>query len=91
MKVNLATNSATGQGNDTLVNIENVVGSNLVDTLQGNAGNNTLNGAAGQANRDRSNKSEQRIVSPKYHRDTGSKPKHARDRDIELANHDGQA
>jgi Ca2+-binding RTX toxin-like protein len=48
VNVNLATNSATGgQGNDTLVNIENVVGSTLADTLTGNAGDNTLNGAAG--------------------------------------------
>jgi len=48
VNVNLGTSSATGgQGNDTLVNIENVVGSDLADTLTGNAGNNTLDGAAG--------------------------------------------
>jgi len=44
---------ATGQGSggdaegDTLTNIENLVGSNFADTLEGNAGNNNLNGGGG--------------------------------------------
>ena len=45
--VNLATGIATGQGNDTLRNIENVVGSSLDDTITGNAGNNVIDGGLG--------------------------------------------
>ncbi len=57
VQVNLATGQATGgAGNDTLINIENVLGSVFDDTLTGNAsanrlqggaGNDTLNGGAG--------------------------------------------
>jgi len=36
-----------GAGLDTLLNIENLTGSNLNDNLKGNAGNNLLNGRAG--------------------------------------------
>ena len=46
--VNLATGTASGaDGNDTLVNIENVVGSAFNDTLVGDAGNNVLEGGLG--------------------------------------------
>lgn len=38
---------ATGLGSDTLLNIENVTGSNLGDVLTGSAGNNILAGLAG--------------------------------------------
>ncbi|MEM8686901.1 MAG: tandem-95 repeat protein, partial [Pseudomonadota bacterium] len=44
---NLTTGIATGQGNDTLVNIENLTGSSLADTLTGDGGANILRGAAG--------------------------------------------
>ncbi|WP_459742327.1 beta strand repeat-containing protein, partial [Pseudomonas sp. 3A(2025)] len=50
VKVSLAitTSQATlGSGTDTLVNIENLVGSNFNDLLTGSAGNNVLNGGAG--------------------------------------------
>lgn len=36
-----------GAGTDTLVNIENIIGSAFNDTLTGNAANNTLNGGSG--------------------------------------------
>ena len=36
-----------GSGTDTLVNIENLTGSNFADTLTGNAGNNVLTGGLG--------------------------------------------
>lgn len=45
--VNLATNAATGQGSDTLRNIENVTGSNFNDILNGNEDANLLSGGAG--------------------------------------------
>ena len=45
--VNLTTGTATGQGSDTLLNIENVTGSNLNDNITGNAGNNVLDGGTG--------------------------------------------
>ena len=46
--VNLAAGTASGaDGNDTLTNIENVVGSAFNDTLTGNTGVNTLDGGAG--------------------------------------------
>ncbi len=38
---------ATGQGNDILIEIENLRGSSFNDTLKGNAGNNTIQGGAG--------------------------------------------
>jgi len=45
--VNLATGTATGEGNDTLKEIENVSGSNANDTLIGDANANILNGSNG--------------------------------------------
>ena len=48
--VNLASTVAqntVGAGTDTLLNFENLTGSNFNDTLTGNAGNNVLNGGAG--------------------------------------------
>lgn len=45
--VNLATGSATGEGSDTLSNVENVTGSSKADNITGNEGNNTLNGSGG--------------------------------------------
>lgn len=47
VKVNLTTGSATGHGTDTLLNIENVIGSGYSDTLTGNSGANSLLGGAG--------------------------------------------
>lgn len=46
--VDLAAGTATGQGNDTLISIENVVGAVGNDTLSGNAAANRLEGAAAQ-------------------------------------------
>jgi hypothetical protein len=45
--VDLGAGTATGDGNDTLKNMENVYGSDFGDTLTGNSGNNKLDGAAG--------------------------------------------
>lgn len=48
--INLANTSAQatgGSGSDTLISIENLVGSNYNDTLTGNAASNKLNGGAG--------------------------------------------
>jgi Ca2+-binding RTX toxin-like protein len=45
--VNLITGTATGQGTDTLLNIEAINGSSYGDKLTGNAGANTLTGNAG--------------------------------------------
>ena len=45
--VNLLTGIATGQGTDTLVSIENVIGSILNDTITGNGGDNRLSGGSG--------------------------------------------
>ena len=39
--------TGVGEGNDRLLNIENVLGSNLDDTLLGSSGDNLLNGALG--------------------------------------------
>jgi subtilisin family serine protease/Ca2+-binding RTX toxin-like protein len=49
VSVSLATGKATGSNatGDTLIAIENLTGSNYNDTLEGNAGNNVLNGAGG--------------------------------------------
>jgi Ca2+-binding RTX toxin-like protein len=44
---NLTTGTATGQGTDTLKDIENLIGSRYNDKLDGNAGTNTLHGGAG--------------------------------------------
>lgn len=48
--VSLTTGSATGDGPDTLVSIENVSGSLWADTITGNTGANILDGAAGNDN-----------------------------------------
>jgi Ca2+-binding RTX toxin-like protein len=44
---NLALGTATGDGTDTLVGIENAIGSGFDDTITGNAGANILNGGNG--------------------------------------------
>ncbi|MBA3431698.1 MAG: hypothetical protein H0U16_09500 [Actinobacteria bacterium] len=57
LDVNLASGNATGEGNDTLTNVQGVIGSWYDDTLMGDnqdngfaalSGDNTINGAAGQ-------------------------------------------
>ena len=45
--VNLTAGTATGEGSDTLVLLENVNGSGPADTITGNGGPNTLNGGNG--------------------------------------------
>jgi Ca2+-binding RTX toxin-like protein len=50
VSVNLAVGTATGEGNDTLSNIENISGSNFNDTLTGDANNNVLIGNSGDDN-----------------------------------------
>ncbi|WP_161140691.1 beta strand repeat-containing protein [Propylenella binzhouense] len=45
--VDLATGTATGDGNDTLISIENVSGSSFDDVIAGDSGANVLNGASG--------------------------------------------
>ena len=45
--VDLSAGTATGQGSDTLSNIENVLGSANADNITGSAGNNSLDGGAG--------------------------------------------
>ncbi|WP_291160569.1 peroxidase family protein, partial [Ensifer sp. SSB1] len=48
VNVNLATGTASGaDGDDTLIDIENVIGSAFDDTITGNAGANILTGGAG--------------------------------------------
>jgi len=51
VKVSLAATAAQaiggGQGSDTLISVENLVGSAYADTLTGSSGDNTLNGGAG--------------------------------------------
>jgi serralysin len=50
VRVNLSLAGAqntVGSGFDTLVSIENIIGTNFADTLTGNAGNNTLSGRGG--------------------------------------------
>jgi len=47
VNVNLETGTATGQGNDTIVNIENISGSNGNDILTGNAEDNGILGQDG--------------------------------------------
>lgn len=44
---NLATGTATGEGNDTLSNFENIIGSNFNDTLTGSTGDNVIRGGLG--------------------------------------------
>jgi glucose/arabinose dehydrogenase len=43
----LTGNSATGEGSDTLVGVENLLGSSKNDTLTGSSANNTITGGAG--------------------------------------------
>jgi Ca2+-binding RTX toxin-like protein len=43
----LATNSATGEGSDTFLGVENLLGSSKADTLTGSVTNNRLNGGGG--------------------------------------------
>ncbi len=45
--VNLTLGTASGEGNDTLANIENINGSNYADTLIGDANSNYLSGGRG--------------------------------------------
>ncbi|MBK6741692.1 MAG: type I secretion C-terminal target domain-containing protein [Hydrogenophilales bacterium] len=45
--VNLSTNSATGDGTDTLNSVENVIGSGAVDTITGDGVANVLSGGGG--------------------------------------------
>jgi len=46
--INLATNSASGaSGNDTLLNVENAIGSAFADSITGNGGDNRLDGDTG--------------------------------------------
>ena len=45
--VNLTAGTATGEGSDTLLLLENVNGSGAADTITGNGGPNTLNGNNG--------------------------------------------
>ena len=47
MSVDLGNGIATGQGTDTLKNIENVIGSTLNDTIIGNTLSNTIDGGNG--------------------------------------------
>ena len=47
VNVDLAKGTVTGQGADTLVNIENVIGSNFDDTIAGDAGKNIIDGGLG--------------------------------------------
>jgi RTX calcium-binding nonapeptide repeat (4 copies) len=43
----LATNSSTGEGSDTFLGVENLLGSSKADTLTGSAANNKLTGGGG--------------------------------------------
>lgn len=45
--VNLLSGQATGWGTDTLLNFENVAGSNFADRITGSAGSNTIEGRGG--------------------------------------------
>jgi glucose/arabinose dehydrogenase/PKD repeat protein len=47
ISASLTDGTARGHGSDTLVGVENVIGSNQADTLSGSAANNTLNGVGG--------------------------------------------
>lgn len=47
INLNLAAQTATGNGTDTLINIQNVVGSALNDTIQGSSVANSLDGGGG--------------------------------------------
>jgi len=43
----LATNSSTGEGSDTFLGVENLLGSSKADSLTGSAANNKLTGGGG--------------------------------------------
>jgi serralysin len=47
VNVNLATGKSVGQGTDSILNFENVLGSNYNDVIIGNAGSNRLDGSGG--------------------------------------------
>src|SRR5829696_808149 len=47
VNASLATNSATGEGPDTFLGVENLLGSSKADTLTGSTTNNTLTGGGG--------------------------------------------
>ena len=47
VSVDLAAGTATGEGTDTILRVENVVGSNFDDTITGSAANNVIAGGAG--------------------------------------------
>jgi len=47
VNASLATNSSTGEGSDTFVGVENLLGSAKADTLTGSGANNTLTGGGG--------------------------------------------
>jgi Ca2+-binding RTX toxin-like protein len=47
VNASLATNSSTGEGSDTFVGVENLLGSSKADTLTGSGANNTLTGGGG--------------------------------------------
>jgi glucose/arabinose dehydrogenase/PKD repeat protein len=47
VSASLATDSATGEGSDTFLGVENLVGSRMDDALIGSGANNTLNGGSG--------------------------------------------
>jgi Ca2+-binding RTX toxin-like protein len=47
VSASLATNSSTGEGSDTFVGVEKLLGSSKADTLIGSATNNTLTGGGG--------------------------------------------
>src|SRR5262245_8101481 len=46
VSANLATGTATGQGSDTLTNMDNLIGSSQNDTLTGNGSDNVLDGGS---------------------------------------------
>jgi bacillolysin len=47
VNASLATNSSTGEGSDTFVGVEKLLGSSKADTLTGSGANNTLTGGGG--------------------------------------------
>jgi Ca2+-binding RTX toxin-like protein len=47
VQVNLTTGTASGEGNDTIKNTQNVNGSSFADSLNGDANNNVINGNGG--------------------------------------------
>jgi glucose/arabinose dehydrogenase len=50
ISASLTDGTASGEGSDTFLNIEKLIGSNRADTLSGSATNDTLNGASGADN-----------------------------------------